>query len=105
MQVAVPPRKEGVRLQTAAGGLVSEDGDGQAAVENPGAHVVSVEAFEDLGHPDHRVEILAALVGGQQEVLPVELGLQFLQRGKLALDFGMGGSRTDSTLYSRNEEG
>ena len=53
-----------------AGGVVPEDGDAQAGIEDPGALVALAQVTQGVGHGEDGLQLLVGLVPG-----PVEVGL------------------------------
>ncbi len=58
--------------EAGAGGVVAEDADGQAAVEDPGRDVVSPHLPQDVGHGEDRRQLVVGLLPGEQEVRQVQ---------------------------------
>ena len=56
--------------EAGAGGVVAEDGDAQAGIEDPGALVALAQVTQGVGHGEHGVNLVVGLVPG-----PVEVGL------------------------------
>ena len=56
--------------EAGAGGVVAEDGDAQAGIEDPGALVALAQVTQGVGHGEHSVDLVVGLVPG-----PVEVGL------------------------------
>ena len=57
--------------EAGAGGVVAEEGDAQAGVKNPGGDVALPEVPQGVGHREHRLQLIGALVPRPVEVLPV----------------------------------
>ena len=63
-----------------AGGVVAEQGDAQAGVEDLGGDVVLPEVTEGVGHREHRRDLIVGLFPGQEKVAIVHVvELQLVQ--------------------------
>ena len=59
--------------EAGAGGVVAEEADAEAGLEDLGGDVVLAHVAESVGHGEHGLELVVGLVPGQEEVALVHL--------------------------------
>ena len=59
------------KAEPGPGGIVPEQGNGQAAVKGPGGYVFPAHVPEDFSCLEHGGDLVIAAVPGQQEIIQV----------------------------------